>query len=127
MESESASSLTSTGSRTGDLVVIAAFVALMLVSAPFLRVYYRITSFETQWVRIEANGERSAVAAPADLKIAEYWNRKPEALLPLIERSFRKAVADLQDSGERQARYQLIVRYSYNSPRRDRTVAWQAP
>jgi len=114
-----------TGSRKGDLCLIAVFAALMLVAAPFLRVYFCITSFETEWARIGPDGQRSPVDPPPKLEVAKYWNRKPEDLLPVIERRFRKAVAELDGSGDR--RYELTVRYSFNSPRRDRTVTWRAP
>ena len=96
--------------------------------APWLRVYYRITSFELELTQIDAGGVRNPVPLPDELSFSEYWNRTPDQLLPVIERGFRQAVeAGLLPRPSPGGRYELTVRYSPSSPARDQTVSWQAP
>lgn len=110
------------GSRRGDVVVFLAFLALSVGVAPWLRVYYRITAFELTLERLEDDGTRTQLALPAALDFGAYWNRTPEYLLPQIERSFRELASE-----EPQARYELTVNYSFNSPALDQRVVWRAP
>ena len=113
-----------TSSRRGDFLALVLFLGLIIATAPWLRVYYRITAFELELTRAAANGERATVPIPAELDLAEFWNRTPEDLLPLIERRFQRFASKRPEAG---ASYELTVRYSFNSPRRDESVRFRAP
>lgn len=115
-----------TGSRRGDLLVLVAFLGLTVCSAPWLRVYYRITAVELELARIEPDGGRTPLEPPPELDFSAEWNRKPGDLSPWIERAFRRLAA--AESPDRPgASYELTARYSFNSPARDRSVTWRAP
>lgn len=116
-----------TNSRRGDLLLFGLFLAVSLAAAPWLRVYYRITSFEVELTRLSANGERTAAPLPSEFDFGEYWNRTPDDLLRHIERTFRRVMQDRLSQQPPGTRYELTVRYSFNSPDRDRTVTWEAP
>ena len=110
------------------ILVLFAFLAFSLGSAPTLRVYYRITPFDLKLTRVEANGERTPLSLPPQLRISPYGNRTPHDLLPRIEQAFREMV---EGQGGRLgipgAHYELTAHYSFNSPALDRRVTWRAP
>ena len=117
-----------TGRRRGDLWLIGGMLAIMAASAPWLRVYHRITSFELELARISADGRRTQLALPANLTFAEYWNRDPDELLRIVEEGFADAVAaERLPPLARGDRYALTIRYSPGSPARDRSATWHAP
>jgi len=114
------------GSRRRDVVAFVSLALLVVIAAPFLRVYYRVTVAEVTLTRIDPDGTRHRLAVPD-----EVWNarrrvvagrQRPAAMLRSQEALIRRFMAtDARlASSPPGTRFEWRIRYAENSTRLDR-------
>lgn len=115
-----------TGSRLGDLVVCGLLFVFVMVSAPALRVYYRVTVIDLTVVRIDPDGTRSPLPTPERVwdqrRRGRLAHQPPSTMLRLLEQAIHRFVREDPSMAAVAAgtRFEWTVRYSENTPRLDR-------
>lgn len=109
--------------RGGDLLTMGAVLALILVSAPALAVYSRVTVYDVRVVNVDAAGTRTVIATPRALsRPSRLALAAPDDVVAELERRIDRAMrTDSPFSSATGARYEWTIRWSKNSPRLDRS------
>ena len=117
------------GNRRRDLLVAAGVLAFLLAGSFIMRVYYRITVYEVDVVRIAADGSRTHIPTPERIEKLRLWHLSPPELLDTLESQlklihqegpYQRSIAD-------GSRFEWTVRYSYNSPDLDQSRVFPFP
>jgi hypothetical protein len=122
--------VTITGSRAGDLSILAVIAGAMLLLAPRLRVYYQVTMVEVTVQRIAADGTRGDLSTPAEFQHVGdgYWS--PETVVsqlrPKIEAYMNASPSAMGVTPGTQ--FDWTIRWSESSQALDHVehVLWEA-
>lgn len=115
-----------TGSRSRDLFVCGLLLLFVMVTAPALRVYDRVTVIDLTVVRIDPDGTRRPLPTPERV-----WERRhrgrlarqpPATMLRMLEQAIHRFAREDPSMAAVAAgtRFEWTVRYSENTPRLDR-------
>jgi hypothetical protein len=115
-----------TGSRTRDLAICGLLALFVVVSAPALRVYYRITVVDLTVVRIDPDESRHPLPTPEGIweprRRSRLARQRPAAMLRMLEQAIHRFANEDPSMAAVVAgtRFEWTVRYSENTPRLDR-------
>jgi hypothetical protein len=114
---------TATGSLAIDLVAFGLLASVLLVSAPRLRVYHRITVMDVRLERVWPDGSTEPVEVPRQIGSRRLSLLSAADAVPELSAFIRAYAAT--DPMVRDAvpgtRFRWTVTYGQNSPRLDRT------
>ena len=117
------------GNRRRDLLVAGGILAFLLAGSFIMRVYYRITVYEVEVVRVAVDGSRTPIPTPEHIAQLRLWHLTPPELLDTLESQLNLLHQDgrWQRSISDGAHFEWTVRYSYNSPDLDESRVFQFP
>jgi hypothetical protein len=113
--------MTVTRSKLLDSLVFGALLVGLLLLAPRLRVYYRITVMQVQVDRLGPDGVPERVPTPGALEGLHLHQEPPAIALRTLSEKIRRHVRQ-RLPGEDDGRLRWTIRYSFNSTARDREV-----
>lgn len=111
-----------------DLLAIGAVLAVILVSALALPVYYRVTVYDVRVVRVDAAGARAVIPTPSALsRPSRLALGKPEGVVAELERRIEHSMRTDTPFSSPGASYEWTIRWSQNSARLDRSKVLTRP
>jgi len=112
-----------TKGRGLDLLAMGAVLAVILVSAPALPVYSRVTVYDVRVVTVDAAGARTVIPTPRALsRPSRLALGTPDDVVAELERRIERSMrTDPPFSLATGARYEWTIRWSKNSARLDRS------
>ena len=110
------------GSRSRDLAAFGLVLVFLLGTSFTLRVYYRITVYEIELVRVAPDGSRTLLETPESIHALQLWHLPPESVLAHLEEHFSDLAAGNRWRVDLLTGHRLewTVRYSFNSAAMDR-------
>jgi hypothetical protein len=111
--------LTTTGSKTLDLVTFGLLLLLLLVSAARLRVYHRITVMDIRVERLDPDGSTHAMDTPREVGARRLSSTTPDVALSHVSDLIRRQQPDrlVARGATAGTRFRWTIRYGWNSPR----------
>ena len=115
--------------RGVDVLAMGAVLAVILVGAPALPVYSRVTVYDVRVVRVDAAGVRTVIPTPRALsRPSRLALGKPDDVVAELERRIERSMrADAPFSSATGASYEWTIRWSKNSARLDRSKILTRP
>jgi hypothetical protein len=105
-----------------------AVLALILVSAPALPVYTRVTVYDVRVVRIDAAGARTVIPTPRALsRPSRLALGKPDGVVAELERRIERSMRTESPFALPGVSYEWTIRWSQNSARLDRSKVFTRP
>ena len=115
--------------RRLDLLAFAVILAFLVATCFTLRVYYRITVYEVDVVRIDPDGARVELPTPESIDELILWHLPPRSVLTHLETSIDRLQREGAWSADlaRGSRFEWTVRYSFNSLALDQSQVFSYP
>jgi hypothetical protein len=102
--------------------------ALILVTAPALPVYTRVTVYDVRVVRMDAAGGRTEIPTPRPLaRPSRLALGRPESVVAELERRIEHAMRTEAPFSSAGASYEWTIRWSRNSARLDQSKVLMRP
>lgn len=114
--------------RGFDLLAMGAVLAVILVSAPALPVYSRVTVYDVRVVRVDAAGARAVIPTPRPLSRPSRLDLgKPDGVVAELERRIKHSMRTDSPFSSPGASYEWTIRWSQDSARLDRSKVLTRP
>jgi hypothetical protein len=123
--------VTLTGSKRADLLIFGVLLGLLLLKAPHLRVYYRVTVVQVKVERVDPAGSRTPLPTPEEFQRPGKGRWRGDQvqgrLVPMIQ-DFMKT-SEWGRTARPGTRFEWSLRWSEDSNRLDQghLFVWEAP